>query len=255
VSGVGAGSFEELVVEAERAPADAWDFSWLAGRAEEDRPSWGYFDRVAERAPNATRLLDVQCGTGRMLADLPALPPTAVGIDGWPPSVAVAARSLGGRGAYLLAASNDTGELPLRSDAFDLVISRHPVRVWWDEIARVLSRGGSYYAQHVGPHSMRDLAEALRGPLPDDSARDPEVERRGAEAAGLVVDELRYERPEVVFYDIGAIVYFLRLVVWTVPDFSVSRYEQELRALHDHIRAEGCFRTTSSRLLVDATLP
>lgn len=254
MSRAAAGSFEELIREAERAPA-GWDFSWLAGRAEEQRPTWRFFDRVAERAPTATRLLDVECGTGRMLSDLPTLPPTVVGVEGWPPSAAVAARSLGERGAYLLVGSNESGALPLRSDSFDLVISRHPVRVRWDEIARVLSPGGTYFAQHVGPHSMRELAEALRGPLPEASARDPLVERNAAEAAGLIVNELQYERPEVVFYDIGAVVFFLRVVVWTVPDFSVDRYERQLRAVHDRIKADGCFRTTSSRLLVDATLP
>ena len=33
-------------------------------------------------------------------------------------------------------------------------------------------------------------------------------------AAGLVVTDLRHERPRTEFYDVGAVVYFLRLVVW-----------------------------------------
>jgi hypothetical protein len=35
-------SFDELVSEADGAPVDGWDFSWLDGRATEERPSWGY---------------------------------------------------------------------------------------------------------------------------------------------------------------------------------------------------------------------
>jgi hypothetical protein len=35
-------SFDDLVAEAEAASVDGWDFSWLAGRATEQRPSWGY---------------------------------------------------------------------------------------------------------------------------------------------------------------------------------------------------------------------
>jgi hypothetical protein len=50
-------------------------------------------------------------------------------------------------------------------------------------------------------------------------------------------------------------VYFLRVVVWTVPDFSVERYRHRLRQLHDHIRATGAFETTSSRFLIDARQP
>ncbi len=34
-------TFEELVAEAEAAPVEGWGFSWLAGRATEERPSWG----------------------------------------------------------------------------------------------------------------------------------------------------------------------------------------------------------------------
>jgi hypothetical protein len=34
--------FDELVDEAAAVPVDGWDFSWLDGRATEQRPSWGY---------------------------------------------------------------------------------------------------------------------------------------------------------------------------------------------------------------------
>jgi hypothetical protein len=39
-------SFDELVDEAANVPADEWDFSWLDGRATEERPSWRYYDVV-----------------------------------------------------------------------------------------------------------------------------------------------------------------------------------------------------------------
>ena len=44
------GRFEVLVEEAEHAPIGAWDFSWLEGRAVEERPSWHYFDRAVAKA-------------------------------------------------------------------------------------------------------------------------------------------------------------------------------------------------------------
>ena len=37
-------SFDELVSEADAAPVDGWDFSWLDVRATEERPSWGTSD-------------------------------------------------------------------------------------------------------------------------------------------------------------------------------------------------------------------
>ena len=42
-------SFDELVDEAAEVPVDGWDFSWLDGRATEERPSWGYQRLLGER--------------------------------------------------------------------------------------------------------------------------------------------------------------------------------------------------------------
>jgi SAM-dependent methyltransferase len=244
--------FDELLQEASIAPADTWDFSWLEGRAIEERPSWRYSERVAERVLHAQRLLDIDAGTGNMLADLPQLPPLAVATDAHEPSIQAAAPRLHARGAHVVQTQGDRPALPFADAAFDLIISRHPVETWWTEIARVLKPGGHYFSQQVGPHSVRDLAELLMGPLPNDSHRDPEHARQAAEAAGLVVEDLRVERTRVAFYDIGAVVFFLRVVVWTVPDFTVSRYRSQLRQLHDHIQKTGAFETMSSRFLIDA---
>jgi len=244
--------FEDLVREAERAPVEGWDFRWLDGRAVEDRPSWHYFDRVVERAAACSALLEVEAGVGRMIGSLPVLPPRAVATEGYPPSVVVAAPRLRARGVPLVVTSPVRPGLPFASGTFDLVVSRHPVAPWWQEIARVLAPGGSYIAQHVGPHSLRSLSEFLMGPLPQADRRDPGVERRAAEAAGLVVRTLEVERPRTAFFDVGAVVHFLRLVPWIVPDFEVARYRDRLGALHEAIERDGAFETTASRVLFEA---
>lgn len=247
--------FDQLVHEASTARAGTWDFSWLEGRATEERPSWRYFDRVTERVRDAQRLLDVETGSGNLLADLPQLPPLAVATDAYEPSLRAAAPRLHARGAHVVQTKRDREALPFADATFDLIISRHPIETWWSEIARVLEPGGHYLSQQVGPYSLSDLAEFLMGPLPTTSKRQPEVARRAAEAAGLVVEDLRAERTKVVFYDIAAVVYFLRVVVWTVPDFTVSRYRPQLLRLHDHMERNGAFETTSSRFLIDARRP
>ena len=176
-----------------------------------------------------------------------------VATEGFPPNVRVAAPRLRAVGASLVETEADRAALPFTRDAFELVTSRHPVDVWWSEIARVLRPGGTYFAQHVGPHSLRELSEFFVGALPEQSKRDPEVERRGAEAAGLIVLSMRTERPRAVFSDVGAVVYFLRLVPWIVPGFSIATHRQRLRALHEVIVRHGGFETTASRVLVEAT--
>lgn len=248
-------TFDDLVHEAEHEPIHGWDFTWLDGRAFEERPTWHYFDLVAQRAPAVESVLDLQVGSGGMLASLPALPTLTVGTEGYEPNVPIAASQLGARGAHLVWTDEDRGVLPFRGGAFELVTSRHPVTTWWDEIARVVAPGGSYFSQQVGPHSLRELSEAFLGPLPQDSSRDPDVARAAAEQAGLVVTDLRTERPRTEFYDVGAIVYFLRLVVWIVPGFSVGRYRDQLERLHRQIERDGAFRTMASRFLIEAVKP
>ncbi|HJQ42103.1 MAG TPA: class I SAM-dependent methyltransferase [Jatrophihabitantaceae bacterium] len=200
-------------------------------------------------------LLEIQAGTGAMIGRLPRLPPVAVAVEGYPPSVAVAAPRLRERGVQFVVTSQTDQALPLRSSCFEFVISRHPVDVWWNEIARVLKPSGEYFAQHVGPDSLRGLSELLMGPLPTESRRDPTIERRAAEQAGLEVRDIRVERTRVAFADIGAVVYFLRLVPWIVPGFTVGTYVEQLRHLHERIERDGAFETTSSRMLVDAVKP
>ncbi len=132
--------------------------------------------------------------------------------------------------------------------------SRHPVTVWWDEIARVLRPGGTYFSQQVGHSSVFELVEFFLGPQSEETrrGRHPDDARRGAEAAGLEVTDLRFESLRIEFLDIGAVVYFLRKVIWMVPGFTVEQYRDRLRELHEHIRREGAFVAHSSRFLIEA---
>ena len=102
---------------------------------------------------------------------------------------------------------------------------------------------------------MREVTEFFSGPQPASSARSPERARDDATAAGLRVDDLRAQRLRATFDDVGAVVYFLRLVVWTVPDFTVERYRDRLTALHREITTHGPFVAHSTRFLIEASKP
>jgi hypothetical protein len=93
------------------------------------------------------------------------------------------------------------------------------------------------------------------GPRPPSTRRTPQRARRAAEDAGLIVTDLRAESLRAEFYDIGAVVYFLRKVIWNVPDFTVARYRDRLAALHERIQAEGAFVTYAKRFLIEARKP
>ncbi|MFD8392768.1 methyltransferase domain-containing protein [Streptomyces sp. NPDC059680] len=254
-------SFEDLVAEGAAVPTEGWDFSWFEGRADEERPSWGYAVSAGERLAGAEAALDIQTGGGEVFdfalaTAAPARPVLAAATEGWPPNVAKATALLRPRGVVVVAAADDA-PLPFADEAFDLVLSRHPVRPYWEEIARVLRPGGTYFAQHVGPASVFELVEHFLGPLPEEvrSVRDPGRERADAEAAGLEVAGLRAERLRMEFHDIAAVVHFLRKVVWMVPGFTAEAYGPQLRALHERIERDGSFVAHSTRHLFDVRKP
>ncbi|GLW06456.1 methyltransferase type 11 [Microtetraspora sp. NBRC 13810] len=249
-------TFEELVAEAEQVPVEGWDFSWLEGRATEQRPSWGYQRAMGERLARVSAALDIQTGGGEVLAGAPRLPRLMAATESWPPNLEKATRLLHPLGAVVVA-DPDEPPLPFADAAFDLVTSRHPVTVWWEEIARVLRPGGTYFSQQVGPASVFELVEYFRGPQPEEvrRRRHPDDARRRAEAAGLEVADLRFESLRTEFFDIGAVVYFLRKVIWMVPGFTVGEYRERLRDLHERIRDEGPFVATTTRFLIEARKP
>ncbi|CAO5242138.1 Methyltransferase family protein [Frankia sp. AgKG'84/4] len=245
--------FDELVAEAAAAPVDGWDFSWLEGRATERRPSWGYARLMGERMARADTALDVQTGGGEVLAAVPRLARRTVAVESWPPNLARAAALLRPHGVRLVAADGDY-ILPFADATFDLVVSRHPVDTPWGEIARVLRPGGVYLSQQVGPASMLEVSEYFLGPQHGAARtrRDPDRARVAAEAAGLRVVDLRTEILPAEFRDVGAMIYFLRKVVWIVPGFTVERYRSRLADLHALIRARGPFPAHASRFLLEA---
>ena len=250
--------FDELVVEGAAAPTDGWDFSWFTGRATEERPSWGYRSLLADRLAGATASLDLQTGGGEVYADAlgrAARPPaTVAATESWPPNLALARRRLAAWGGSVAEVPDD-GPLPLPDASVDLVSSRHPTGRRWDQIARVLRPGGTYLSQGVGSGSNRELFEALTGPQPGRDRPSAALAADAARDAGLQVVDLRSQTCRVEFADVGAVVHFLRKVLWTVPDFTVERYRPQLAYLHHRIERDGVFVCHSKRYLLEARRP
>ena len=247
-------TFEELVAEGGAVPVEGWDFSWFDGRATEERPPWGYARLMGERMASATAGLDVETGGGEVLATVQRPPALLVATESWPPNVAVAGARLRPLGAHLVAVA-DAPTLPFADASFDLVTSRHPVIVLWDEIARVLRPGGTYLSQQIGAGSNRQLTDFITGPQPVNLNRSPERVRAAATAAGLDLVRLQDRALRVEFFDVAAVVHFLRKVPWTVPGFTPDAFGDELRRLHEVIQHDGVFVSTAQRLLVEARRP
>ena len=209
---------------------------------------------IGERMARSSAGLDIQTGGGEVLATIPRPPAVLRATESWPPNLRVARRNLEPLGGRVVEAADD-GPLPFPDESFDLVVSRHPTTTPWDEIARVLRPGGTYLSQAVGAGSVRELTDFMMGPQPVSQARDPKRAASLAEAAALTVVDLRQESLRMEFYDIAAVVHFLRKVLWTVPGFHVDIYRDKLAELHAQIQREGRFVAHSERFLIEATKP
>jgi SAM-dependent methyltransferase len=203
--------------------------------------------------PRHRRILDLGGGAGQTLIASTLAPGTRAVCADLDLAALALGRRLEGRALRFVAARGE--RLPFADGAFDLVTSRHPVTIHWSEITRVLARGGTYFAQHVGGGTNVEISEHFLGPLDPGDGRHHEVEADQARASGLEIVQCRNERLALEFFDVGAMVFFLRKVVWTVPDFSVDRYRAQLRDLHDQIEQDGVFRSTMSRTLLEARKP
>jgi SAM-dependent methyltransferase len=247
-------AFEELLAEGASVPVAGWDFSWFEGRATEDRPPWGYSRMLAERMAAAAAALDLQTGGGEVLGQIPRPPPVLAATESWPPNAAIARRNLAPLGARVVTVDDDA-DLPFPAESYDLVVSRHPVEMRWDEVARVLTAGGTFLSQQVGAGSVRKLTEAMLGTQEPSQERNARRVAGQAEAAGLVVTDLRCATLRMEFYDVAAVTVFLRKVIWIVPGFTVGRYRRQLAGVHERIQADGCFVAHSERFLIEARKP
>ena len=251
--------FGQLIAEALEAGFSGWDFSYLSGRWVEEEPPWSYRERVVALLRGGVRsLLDMGTGGGEFLASLAPLPPASVATEAYAPNVPVAARRLHPLGVRVVAIGDDE-RLPFADDSFDAVINRHESYVP-SEVFRILRPGGRFITQQVGELETIELNEQLQARVhgrvtPSYPGWNLDTALAGLVQAGFEIVDRREAFPRSIFYDIGAVVYYLRAVPWQIPDFSVEAYRDALFALHRRIEAEGALVARAHRFYIEARKP
>jgi SAM-dependent methyltransferase len=224
----------------EQQPFTGWDFSYLNGRMLEEQPPWSYMARAAELMQHASSVLDMGTGGGERLLELRAYwPAKVVATEDYPPNVGLATQRLGPLGVRIVETSLAKSEpMPFANAEFDLVLNRHS-GFNTDEVARVLAPGGTFLTQQIHGLWAHELIAAF-----DTEPKWPNKTLASAtsrlEAVGLTIITAEDWLGKLAFTDVGAIVYYLKAVPWTVEGFSVEAHLDHLLPLQDRLdRGEG----------------
>jgi SAM-dependent methyltransferase len=243
--------FDRLVQEALDQDFSGWDFSWTHDRWHEEDPSWNYRQLVQSNIYKAESLLDMGTGGGEFLASLANLPRPTYASESYPPNIPVARARLAPLGITVLEVTDDRN-LPLADQSIHLVINRHE-SYWSSEVHRILRPQGLFLTQQVGSLDNIELNSFLGAPIKQ-SAREWALEKKVQylREEGFAILRAEEETLNSQFDDIGVVVFYLKIISWQIPDFSVEKYLDRLLALHNLIEKEGPFISQAHRYLVVA---
>lgn len=232
-----------------------WDFSHISGRYEEetDMP-WDYKAEILSRLTPAMRILDLDTGGGEFLLSLHHPHALTAAAENYPPNVTLCRETLLPLGIdFKQAAAN--GPLPWPDDHFDLVLNRHG-DLNAKEFFRVLKPGGCLITQQVGAENDRELVRLLLGdtpiPFPDQHLA---IIRKQFEKQGFRIEQGMESFGAIRFFDVGALVWFARIIEWEFPHFSVDTHLKSLLRAQAQLERDGFLSGRTHRFLLIAQKP
>lgn len=239
----------KYLLKEEQKSFQGWDFGYLNGRWKSEQLSWDYTQIMNKYKKNTDMLLDMGTGGGELILSL-GHPYHLISVtEGWQPNFRLCKERLEPLGITVKYVAEDE-KLEYPKEHFDFVINRHES---FDvaEVYRVLKPGGYFITQQVGSQNDRDLVRKLLGDIPHpfpnhDLKHNVELLKK----SGFDILEQMEEFPEMKLYDLGAVVYFAKQIVWEFPDFSVESNFLQLKALGEELDQNGYLTNKEHRFLI-----
>lgn len=244
-----------LYEEESIAHIHGWDFSHLDGRyAEQEASVWDYEALIRTRLRPDMRLLDVDTGGGEFLLKL-GHPCSLMSVtENYPPNVALCHETLSPRGIDVRQA-DAAQHLPFPPASFDMVINRHG-DLNAAELFRVLRPGGWFITQQVGAENDRELVQLLLGDLPLPFPQQYlSLQRDAFEKAGFEIHEADEAFGRIRMMDVGALVWFARIIAWEFPGFSVDACLPQLMEVQRLVDRQGYVDGRTHRFMMVCRKP
>lgn len=230
-----------------------WDFSRLDGRLRSDDPPWDFEADCVNALAAASVAVDLGTGGGerltRIIERMPSVSDVRVlATEGWEPNVDLARGRLAALGVEVLRYDAEAGDaMPFGDASVDLVMARHE-SIDAREVVRVLSPGGVLLTQQVHGLDAQELRDWFSG---EQQYPDVTLDRMvdDLRRAGMRVDLAEEWSGSMVFDDTRALVEYMALVPWDVPDFDPRAQTDRLLDL-ERTRP---IRVTQRRFRIHAT--
>lgn len=241
---------KELWKQEEEKGFTGWDFSYINNRIEEEKLPWDYKQIVSAYLKSNDKLLDMGTGGGEFLLTLNHPYQHTSVTEAYLPNVALCKDKLGRFGIDVRQVIDD-GQLPFENETMDIIINRHES---YDitEVYRLLKSNGIFITQQVGPVNNFELSKFL---LQDgskrqrfDNALETEVEK--AKDSGFNIIKTEEFFPYLKFFDVGALVYFAKIIEWEFPNFSVDKAFDQLMKIHELINKDGFIASKEHRYIM-----
>ncbi|MCU5706603.1 class I SAM-dependent methyltransferase [Bacillus wiedmannii] len=241
------------LLESANTNFSGWDFSFISetGRMKSEPLSWSYGSTAFQLMQRAESMLDMGTGGGEFLSMLQPFSSTIFATEGYAPNVPIARKKLEPLGVTVIEVTDDTA-LPFQDGQFNLIINQHESYAA-SEVKRILSPNGIFFTQQVGGLDCAELNEQFNTLLNSEFASwSLEAACIELKENGFTILEEKEEFPFQRFYDIGAIVYYLKAIPWQIPDFTVEGYNEELYRMHEIILQKGYFDVKQHRFMIKA---
>lgn len=232
-------------------PFQGWDFSWITGtgRLHSKPLSWSYGSMAIAQIQKVNSLLDMGTGGGEFLSMLRPLPAKTAATEGYLPNLPVAKGRLEPLGVQVLQVEDDD-RLPFEDGQFELILNKHE-SFSAKEVRRIIAERGIFLTQQVGGEDCNELNEKLGLSLPTDYTEwKLETAVRQLEENYFRVLCAKEEFPTQRFYDVGALIYYLRAIPWQAPDFDVEQQMEALYRLHQEMQSKGFLAIRQHRFLI-----
>ncbi|MEH7806288.1 class I SAM-dependent methyltransferase, partial [Bacillus pumilus] len=220
--------FSSLIKQADE-PFVGWDFSFISetGRMKSDMLSWSYGSIATSLVQNARTMLDMGTGGGEFLSKLRPFPSSVYATEGYMPNVPIAKERLTPLGVKVVQIDEDE-TLPFEDGKFDLIINQHE-SFSSKEVRRIISKEGIFLTQQVGGLDCIEINENLGAPINEELIDwNLKLALKEIQENHFKILRSAEEFPILRFYDIGALVYYLKAIPWQVPDFEISNFKDEL---------------------------